>query len=117
MKILIVEDDWDLAESYKGWLEIGKHQVLLAHTEVEAMTTLQQNPDIGLVFMDGSLDGTGAPDTMQLVANIRQRPTFKGRIIAISGSQHSNMILRQAGCHDSCEKGKILEKFRELGLG
>ncbi len=80
--ILIVDDNVDAAEAVGAALEIGGHQVRIAHRPQQALKLIGEFApevailDIGLPGMDG----------FQLAAEIRrQHPQWRGKLVALTG--------------------------------
>jgi hypothetical protein len=77
-RVLVVEDDVDVAEAMAMVLELRGHHVTLAHSVAEALTRAHAAFDV-LVSDIGLPDGTG----LELMTALRQRGEVRG--IAISG--------------------------------
>src|SRR5207247_1495512 len=82
LRVLIVEDNRDAAETLRDLLELSGHTVEVAHTGISGVAAAQQfQPqvvlcDLGLPGMDG----------YQVAAELRRNPTTaNARLIALSG--------------------------------
>ncbi len=60
-RILVVEDDYDLSDRLKTWLEFEKHIVEAAFTGPEALEHMQFG-EYDLVILDWQLPGMDGPD-------------------------------------------------------
>lgn len=83
-KILIVEDNWDTAESLRSILELAGHQVQVAPDGKSALAkALSSHPDLLLcdIGLPGGMDGHG------IATAIRNDPVSYGKpyLIALSG--------------------------------
>jgi len=82
-RILIVEDNWDFAESLRGILDVAGHEVQVAADGERALTqAMAFRPDIVLcdVGLPGKLDGNA------VAAAIRRDPSYGApHLIALSG--------------------------------
>jgi len=96
LRILVVEDNKDSAESLRKLLEICGYSVAVAYTSREGLETAQQTPpdivlcDIGLPDSDG----------YALAAALRSNPaTARARLIAVTayGSEEDKQKSRAAG--------------------
>lgn len=117
--ILVVDDNEALLEA----LSIGlaeKYRVLVAakHETVLQILEREQEP-IAIILMDGCLDErssralNGRPDTLELIRRIKDRG-FTGRLIATSQRSEFRLMQMQAGCHEQCEKKRLLTRMDEL---
>jgi len=90
LRVLVVEDDHDTAETLRAWLVLSGHQVMVAHTGqegIEAARTLEPNIvlcDIGLPGDDGYVVGT----------LLRQSRHGAARMIAVTGHSEPRDRLR-----------------------
>lgn len=80
LKVLVVDDDRDFAESLAKVLEIGGHRTTKAFTGEAALTHLRHD-DIDIAFMDIALPGLGGIVALQLIHNLR--PNM--RIVMMTG--------------------------------
>jgi signal transduction histidine kinase len=81
-RVLIIEDNLDAAESLREVLEIGKHEVEVAHSGPDGIEKLRSfRPDV--VFCDIGLPGM---DGYDLARAVRQDPTLQSTLlVALSG--------------------------------
>lgn len=96
-KVLLVDD----VVRYHGSIALQMNrlapnaiQVIGAFSAEQASRIFAEHPDIDLIVMDGNLGDES--NTSDLVRTMRE--TFKGPIIANSGSPESNIKLVAAGC-------------------
>lgn len=109
-KVLIVEDDRMLQKALALRLG-GKATVLSAHTLAEARELFVDNPDIGVVVLDGCLRSAfqaQTPDTLPLIPEIRK--TFCGPIIAASSIPRFRQMMMEIGCDHDCEEKRELPR-------
>jgi CheY-like chemotaxis protein len=81
-RVLIIEDNLDAAESLREVLEIGKHEVEVAHSGPDGIEKLRSfRPDV--VFCDIGLPGM---DGYDLARAVRQDPMLQSTLlVALSG--------------------------------
>jgi PAS domain S-box-containing protein len=82
LRIFLVEDNLDAAESFVTLLELGGHQVRSAS---DGLSALEVEPDFtpDVAFIDLGLPGL---DGYEVARRLRQRPTWRGTVlIALSG--------------------------------
>lgn len=105
MKILFVEDDKDIWLLYERDLEeLGiTAETLWAVSVNQGLALIRQNPDIGIISVDGSLNGE---DGVELIKAIRS--SFSGKIIAASHSGESIREMLEAGADVECKRNKHL---------
>ena len=108
---LDVEDDENWQGNFVKSLKRKDFEVLQATNLKDAEESYSSNSDkIDLIVMDGCL-GSDSPNTPDLIKLIRK--TFKGPMIASSGSTEYLKILTEAGCDHKFDKGRGIG-FREL---
>ena len=111
LKVLVVEDDVPVQTAFARILR-GKTDVLLADDVEEARSLYRDHPDIFAVLMDGTLV---SGSTVELVRELRR--TFSGTIVAVSGSEHTNLALVAAGADSYWTKpGSPADLLRLLGV-
>lgn len=69
-KIIVVDDDKDLAESLADILEFNGHTVELAHSSEAAIQAVQQQ-DFDLVFLDIVMPGMNGVECLQQIHDIK----------------------------------------------
>jgi CheY-like chemotaxis protein len=121
LKILIVEDNRDAAESLAMLLELSGHQVEVAYTGDEGMSAARRFlPDVALcdIGLPGGMDGYALARLLR-AAN----ETARARLIAISGygQEEDKRSARQAGFDDHLTKPVdpevLVRLLEELALG
>lgn len=113
-KVLVVEDDRATQDGWNTTLK-GLVNLVSAYTIEEAREAFTANPDIVAIVMDGCVPGDGDldnPNTRSLVCDLRL--TFKGPIIAASGSPYYGNLLVEAGCTYRCEKKDVPRKILDI---
>jgi CheY-like chemotaxis protein len=113
-KILIIEDEKDLLAAYQKNLEASGLTVLMATNLLDALESLEANPDIRLIAVDGCFPRTegenATPEPGRLcsgekfIANSR----YHGPIIACSSEETFNKRMVSAGATHSSGKGHLL---------
>lgn len=93
MKILIVEDNPVNAEMVRLSLEREHYETVLAPDGEEALTLLEQHPDVALVITDVMMPNIGG---LEMVERIRQRPEWKTLPVVVATSQANQATVRQA---------------------
>lgn len=82
MRILVIEDDRDLAYLYKSFLEEEGHEVLLARNAADVAKLVQKHPD--LVLLDLMLPGV---DGYTILRHIRaDRSTRDTPVVVVSAT-------------------------------
>src|SRR3569833_938621 len=86
-KILAIEDDPEVLNLYKSFLQTRGYEVLSAAGAVEGMSLLQSNPDTRLILLDLTLPGISGDEFIALyVQQGKQTPvgvaSGKGDILA-----------------------------------
>jgi CheY-like chemotaxis protein len=95
--ILVVEDNFDCAESLRMLLEVSGHRVAMAYDGVSAMALLrQERPDVVLcdIGLPGGMDG------YEVARAIRDDPRLSGvYLVAMTGygQEEDRERARQAG--------------------
>ena len=106
-KVLIVEDSQGYYSRYKSDLEDWPEvQMILATYTGQALRLFSQNTGVDAIIMDACLGNTDTPDTMPVVAKIREAG-YKGPIVANSNSSTNNKLLLEAGCDKEFYGDKI----------
>jgi CheY-like chemotaxis protein len=93
MKILIVEDNPVNAEMVRLSLEKERYDVVLAHDGEEAITMLEEHPDVDLVITDVMMPNVTG---LEMLERIRQRPEFKTLPVVVATSLANQATVRQA---------------------
>jgi PAS domain S-box-containing protein len=113
LRILVVEDNLDAAESLRMLLELFGHEVEVAHTGPEGVqTALQWRPDV--VLCDIGLPGL---DGYGVVSELRRNPaTAAARVIALTGygSDDDRRRSRQAGFDQHLTKPVDPETLKDV---
>jgi two-component system CheB/CheR fusion protein len=113
MRILVVEDNLDAAESLRLLLELFGHEVEVAHSGPEGVqTAVQWRPDV--VLCDIGLPGL---DGYGVVSALRQNPaTAAARVIALTGygSDDDRLRSRQAGFDQHLTKPVDPETLKDV---
>jgi len=63
-KILAIEDDPDVLQLYKSYLQRKGYEVISANSGMEAMSLLQSNPDTRLILLDLNMPGMSGEEWM-----------------------------------------------------
>jgi CheY-like chemotaxis protein len=95
LRVLIVEDNHDAAESLKLLLELRGHQVRVVHDGAAGVATARQmRPDVVLcdIGLPGDLDGYG-------VARTLRAESWRSALVAVSGygQEEDKRKAREAG--------------------
>ncbi len=100
--VLIVEDNFDLAEATRRFLEIKRFNVLISDGKNLEQMLAEQKPDIIIldIFL-GSLDGR------ELCRNLKQNESTKA-IPVIMLSAHDKL---SKAYNDNCADGYIMKPF------
>jgi DNA-binding NtrC family response regulator len=109
-KVLIVEDDESIQDSYKEFFE-DSIQIFAALPIAQARELFSQHPDIAAIVMDACVPGI-SPTTPPLVKQLRAH--FTGPMIATSSNPDYNRQLMAAGCEEAYEKSA--ERVRDTVL-
>jgi len=113
LRILLVEDNLDAAESFAMLLQLDGHQVQIAHDGLSALRAAQTFTadvaflDIGLPNMDG----------YELAGYLRKMPSFQRVVlVALTGyaQDHDKAQARQAGFDHHLTKPVDPERVRAL---
>lgn len=108
-KILLVEDHKLTANLFINLIEfIGGCEVFWASTCDDALKIGEENKDIALVFMDGSLDERKCLDTEDLTRQVKLLCP-NAIMIATSSNPGWNDQLVQAGCHEGLLKTEAFD--------
>ena len=113
-KILIVEDDEMLQSAWKKLLLVQSQapmEVIQAFSIEEAEKVFNENSDLSEIAVDDCVPGTD-PNTIDMEQQFRK--TFTGPMIAISNWDNFNKILMSAGCNYKTEKGKLVQKIKQI---
>ena len=111
-KILIVEDDETVQLAWKGLLlATTLLEVIQAFSIEEAEKVFNENSDLSAIAVDACVPGT-EPNTIDMVRQFRK--TFTGPMIAVSNWDNFNKILMSAGCNYKTEKGKLVQKIKQI---
>jgi len=86
----------------------GVTEVLTASTEAEALRALSDRPDIDVVFLDGTLIGSGPWDTQTILAEALQ----KGKVVIAISSMHNNLMVTH-GAHTGWEKSSLVDHIHD----
>lgn len=112
MKVLVIEErKWssreETAEALKNntQIQIGFHDFDLL---IPGIATLE--PDI--LVIDACFGPDRQTSTAPLITEVRK--IFKGKIIAISNTAPSRIILKVAGCQYECAKGRLAKLLIRL---
>jgi CheY-like chemotaxis protein len=90
LRILVVDDNHDAAESLAKLLSLGGHRVTMAHDAEGGLTlALAEKPE--LLFLDLGMPGM---DGYELCRQARARGLTEARIIALSGYGQSRDLQR-----------------------
>jgi len=115
-RVLIIEDDLDVAGALKAALEIDAHQVTLARTGAEGLERAHLNkPDV--VLCDIGLPGMNGYDVARAFrADAQLRCTF---LVALSGYAQADDIdrARDAGFDRHLAKPPTVEKLNRIFAG
>ena len=87
MKILIVDDDRDLAESFKELLEFDGHEVVVRFSGEAGLTALEES-DFGRVFLDVKLPGIDGVETLKQIRSRRKAV----RVIMTTGFDLAGLV-------------------------
>lgn len=120
LKILVVEDDESWVIAYMRFLKrYGQAEVITAYNLVDAMASVEANPDIDAVIVDGFFPRQPGGDPFEnanpcngekfVLWFRRQRPDFTGEIIAGSSDQAINDRMMGLGATVSAAKGSATE--------
>lgn len=63
-KILAIEDDPEVLQLYKSFLQRKGYEVISANSGMEAMSLLQSNPDTRLILLDLNMPGMSGEEWM-----------------------------------------------------
>ena len=112
-RILVVEDNADVALSFSFLLEAMGHQVRVAH---DGPAALQMAPEFlpDLAFLDIGLPGM---DGYELASRLRLDPRFgKLKLIALSGyaAEEDRQRSRQAGFDEHLAKPAYIEDIEAV---
>ena len=113
LRILVVDDNMDTANSLALLLRLKGHQVMTANTGPKGLeTAISETPDV--VLMDIGLPGM---DGCQVAQRIREHPEFASmQLIAISGygQEADQRRCQQAGFNHHLVKPVDLSKLEDL---
>jgi CheY-like chemotaxis protein/signal transduction histidine kinase/HAMP domain-containing protein len=113
-KILVVDDDIRNIFALTSFLERHKMQVIYAEGGEEALSMLQQNPDVDVVLMDVMMPGMDGYEATKL---IRKNPKYKALpIIAVTAKAMKGDREKciQAGSSDYITKPVDVEQLLSL---
>ena len=111
-KILIIEDDVDWQEIFRGGLNFVSVKIIQAFSIEDAKKAFDDNnSDLAIIAVDACVPGKN-PNTMNIVKSFRS--SFKGPMIAISSRDDFNNMLMSAGCDHKADKHKLVEKIKQI---
>jgi two-component system NtrC family sensor kinase len=67
MKILIVDDEFEIRETIKGMLQDVVQEIIYASDAVTAMLTLKDHEDVHTIITDYRMPGLGGKDWIEMV--------------------------------------------------
>ena len=111
IKVLVVDDSANSRNYLKRMLERHNYNVLLANCGAEAITTLEQNPDIKLIITDKEMPNM---DGLILCNEIRSRyAKDEVSIIGVSGANNPSLTAKfiKSGANDFLKKPFCPEEF------
>jgi CheY-like chemotaxis protein len=120
LKILITEDDADIATIIEKTIQDLSFEILFAGTGEQAVDICERQPDIDLIIMDINLPGI---DGISATQKIR---TFNNNVVIIAQTAYTQKGDREkvltAGCNDYISKPfrisdlhKLVEKYCVVG--
>jgi CheY-like chemotaxis protein len=113
VRVLVVDDNADVAEGLMMLLELLGHRVRVAHDGVAALDAVRVNvPD--LMLIDIGLPGM---DGYELARSVRQDPRLKGAVlVALTGygREEDKRKAIEAGFDDHLVKPLTVETFQKL---
>jgi len=112
-RVLIIDHDNIAQGLYSRMLQGVEVEIISADTIKKAEKMFEENPDIDAVVINAFGSGLRI-DTAPLVRKIKNTPTFKGLMIATSGSPIYAEELVNAGCSCSCEKHLVAQMLCKL---
>ncbi len=71
-----------------------------------------ETPNIDLIVMDGCVNNEDTIDSLPLIEKMRL--TYKGDIIAASGSSYFRDLMCEVGCNYCSVKGKVTDVIKRL---
>lgn len=104
LKVLIVEDEEEWQRTWSRYLKREGAEVLVAFSLEEGERLFEANTDLALVIMDGSV-GSEELNSTSLVQKMRR--TFRGPIVAASGSPTSRRQMMKVGCSHEADKHEV----------
>jgi DNA-binding response OmpR family regulator len=109
-KILAIEDDPDVLSLYVSFFKKQGYDVVTASGAVEAMATLEANPDTRLVLLDLNLPGMSGEEWMKWYF---ERPN-KVPVVVASGKGDILTITRDQNMTAALTKPFHMEELQEL---
>lgn len=107
-KILIVDDEPDVAEAYREFLAGEGYTVEVAQNEKEARARFEE-PGWGLIVLDQKLRGPGGPDEGLDLAAVAMRKAPQAKVIIATGYAEPAAIARafDLGVYDYLQKDRF----------
>ena len=115
LRVLVVDDNLDAAESLEAMLRDLGHTVTVAHDGLRALAAAASSPD--LILLDIGLPGM---DGYEVVRRLRAQPAFAGtRIVAVSGYGQAEDLRRsaEAGFDQHLIKPVSARRLAEIAAG
>ncbi|MEK7664082.1 MAG: hypothetical protein AAB340_01370 [Patescibacteria group bacterium] len=110
-KVLVVNDNEKIQSIVRTFGELLSFAAIQATSLKEGKDLYDQNQDVDLIVMDGSVDNNHELDSIPLVKEMRK--TYEGPILAASSNFLYNEDLIRAGCsHKIDSPGDLIAKIR-----
>lgn len=100
MRVLIVEDDYLMAETLQERLQHFGYETVVVSDKQAAMEAFRENPDFFAILFDGWIRG-GHGDTCDIIADIVK--TYDGHLVAMSSHTETRERQMAAGCSHECQ--------------
>jgi CheY-like chemotaxis protein len=114
-RVLIVDDNHDVADSLAQWLSLAGHDVHTAYTGAEAVEKVPAlKPDI--ILLDIGLPDINGYEVAKRLRALVDVPPFT--LVAVTGYGHpsDSDVFRKAGFDEYFSKPMHSSKFKAIGL-
>ena len=114
-RVLIIDDNHEVADSLAQWLSLAGHEVYTAYTGAEAIEKVPVlKPEI--ILLDIGLPDINGYEVAKRLRALTNVPPFK--LVAVTGYGHpaDSDVFRSAGFDEYFSKPMHSSKFKSIGL-
>lgn len=102
VRMLVVQENRDLAHTIKSFFERSKYEVMLADDAVDAIDRIRETPHFDIVLLEPSLHGATGFDVLMAIRRMSVRPPV---LSLITGNDESSIIRSLEMGADDCLVG------------